>query len=94
MPTKKKRTPSPAVVDKTALAKAIVNIIRERQITQTEAAFILRDNPSQVSQVMNMRLRGFSPERLIKWLLLLGQDIDIRLSKGKSKTGNVRVAIR
>jgi hypothetical protein len=44
--------------------------------------------------VVSGRLDGFSPERLMRMLTLLGKDVDIRISNAKSGQGKVRVSAR
>lgn len=88
---KRPRAVIPAVIDKAALAKEIAAIIDDAGMTQLEAAWAMRDAPSQVSLIVNGRLRGFATERLLRALVNLGSDIDIRISKAKGKTGKVRV---
>ncbi|HZP88778.1 MAG TPA: XRE family transcriptional regulator, partial [Burkholderiales bacterium] len=70
---------------KSALAKIIANIIEERELTQLEAAFIVRDAPSQISLVVTGKLTGVSNERLLRMLVMLGRDIEIITRKAKGK---------
>jgi predicted XRE-type DNA-binding protein len=80
------------VIPKHILAKEIDRILQDRQLTQTEAAYIMRDAPSQVSLVVTGKLRGFSTERLLRMLARLGRDIDIviRPTAG-GRRGSIRV---
>jgi predicted XRE-type DNA-binding protein len=80
------------VIPKNVLAKEIAGILRQRQLTQTEAAFIMRDAPSQVSLVVTGKLRGFSTERLLRMLARLGRDIEIVIRPAKGRTGKISVA--
>ncbi len=57
---------------KREVAKDIANILENRQLTQTEAAFLMKDAPSQVSLVVTGKLRGFSLERLLRMRAMLG----------------------
>ena len=79
------------VIPKNILAKEIAGILEDQQLTQTEAAYIMRDAPSQISLVVTGKLRGFSTERLIRMLARLGRDIDIVIRPAKGKTGKVAV---
>lgn len=65
---------------KVALAKEIAKIITERQLTQTEAAFLMQDAPSQVSLVVTGKLRGFSVERLLRMRAMLGARVRVVVS--------------
>jgi predicted XRE-type DNA-binding protein len=80
-----------SVIPKNILAKEIATILDDQQLTQTEAAYIMRDAPSQISLVVTGKLRGFSTERLIRMLARLGRDIDITIRPAKGKTGKVAV---
>ena len=60
------------VIPKGVLAKEIASILRQRNLTQTEAAWLMKDAPSQVSLVVTGKLRGFSTERLLRMLARLG----------------------
>ena len=62
---------------KAELAQKIVAIIHERRLTQTDAAVILGIDQPKVSTLMRGRLSGFSIERLLRFLLLLGRDVEI-----------------
>ena len=88
---KRPRATSPSVVDKRVLAQEIDRIIRDRQLTQTEAAYVVKDAPSQLSLIVNGKLDGFSPERLVRILTRFGRDVDIRISKASGRVGKVRV---
>lgn len=80
-----------SVIPKNVLAKEIAGILEDQQLTQTEAAYIMRDAPSQISLVVTGKLRGFSTERLLRMLARLGRDIDIVIRPAKGKTGKVNV---
>lgn len=62
---------------KRVIAKDIAKIIQDRGLTQTEAAALMQDAPSQVSLVVTGKLRGFSTERLLRMRALLGAKIRI-----------------
>lgn len=64
---------------KAELAQKIVAIIHERRLTQTDAAAILGIDQPKVSTLMRGRLSGFSIERLLRFLLLLGRDVEINV---------------
>jgi predicted XRE-type DNA-binding protein len=80
------------VIPKNVLAKEIATILRDRDLTQTQAAYLMKDAPSQVSLVVTGKLRGFSTERLLRMLARLGRDIDIviRATPGDRK-GKIKV---
>lgn len=92
--TGKRRTAVPKLLDTAALGKEINRIIIDRELTQTEAARLIDDAPSQVSLISTGKLKGFAAERLIRILTKLGRDVEIRISKSKSKGGKVRISTR
>lgn len=70
--------PEPSLyLAKAQLAHQICTIIEERNLTQVEAAEILRINQPKVSALTRGNLDGFSSDRLFKFLNLLDQDIEI-----------------
>ena len=54
-----KRASADSVIPKSILAKEIASILEDQNLTQTEAAYIMRDAPSQISLVVTGKLRGF-----------------------------------
>lgn len=62
---------------KAKLAMRIEEVIEKRKLTQKSAADILGINQPKISALMNGRLSGFSMERLIHFLNLLNQDVEI-----------------
>jgi len=61
-------------------AQLVVNIktvIKSRKLTQTKAAKILGIDQPKVSAMFNGQFTGFSVERLMRFLLLLGRDVEI-----------------
>lgn len=86
-----KRASADSVIPKNILAKEIAGILEDQNLTQTEAAYIMRDAPSQISLVVTGKLRGFSTERLLRMLARLGRDIDIVIRPSKGKSGKVTV---
>ena len=82
------------IIPKAVLSRQIAGILRDRQLTQTEAAYMIHDAPSQISLVVTGKTRGFSGERLLRMLSRLGRDIDIVTRPAKAKTGKVRVVVK
>jgi predicted XRE-type DNA-binding protein len=73
---------------------AALNMIVERQrLTQAEAAAALGINQPKVSALLNYKLEGFSVERLMRFLMALGQDVEI-LVKAKPRTRSARIAVK
>jgi predicted XRE-type DNA-binding protein len=89
------RKAQPSVISKDVLAKEVARILDDNELTQMEAAYIIKDSPSQISLIVTGKTRGFSAERLIRILTRLGRDVDISVSKAKvGKVGKVRVLVR
>jgi predicted XRE-type DNA-binding protein len=78
---------------KAELANKITVLIRERGLTQAQAAKLLRLDQPKVSALIRGRLTGFSIERLMRFLLLLGQDIRITVEATPRKRIQARVLV-
>ena len=68
--------PSEALA-KAELARKIGSLITKRGLTQTAAAEVLRIDQPKVSALTRGRLAGFSLDRLVRFLVLLGSDVEI-----------------
>jgi predicted XRE-type DNA-binding protein len=62
---------------KAQLAHKISEIIQKRHLNQAGAARILGTEQPKISAIMNGKLSGFSLERLIFFLNVLGSDVQI-----------------
>ena len=62
---------------KAGLASQITVAIRSRRLTQAKAAALLDIDQPKVSRLLRGQLSGFSTERLIYFLTMLGQDVTI-----------------
>ncbi len=81
---------------KAKLAMRIEEVITQNQLKQVEAAKILGINQPKVSALMNGRLSGFSMEKLIHFLNLLNQDVEIIVKSHAGKAdshGWLKVAL-
>jgi predicted XRE-type DNA-binding protein len=85
---------SESVIPKAAFAKEIAAILDDEQLTQTEAAYIMGDAPSQISLVVTGKLRGFAADRLVRMLTRLGRDVDITIRPARGRKGRVTVTRR
>jgi predicted XRE-type DNA-binding protein len=65
---------------KAQLAQQINHTIKQRGLTQEEAAVILGVDQPKISALACGKLSGFSIERLFKFLNELGQDITIQIA--------------
>ncbi|HEX4321373.1 MAG TPA: helix-turn-helix transcriptional regulator [Acidobacteriaceae bacterium] len=78
---------------KAKLAHKISMLIRERKLTQVQAARLLAIDQPKVSGLMRGRLTGFSLERLMRFLLLLGQDVQISVQPNDQTPARARVLV-
>lgn len=86
--------PDAAELDTKARLGAALNLIVERQrLTQTEVATALGINQPKVSALLNYKLEGFSVERLMHFLVALGQDVEI-VVKSKPNSRSARIAVK
>lgn len=79
---------------KAELAAKIIDEIQRRRFTQTQAAKILGVDQPKISALKQGKLSGFSIERLMRFLLLLGRDIQITVKNrsGPRSPATLRVA--
>ena len=68
---------------KSKLAFQINQILESRELTQKEAASLLRIDQPKISALSRGQLSGFSIERLFRFLSILNQDIEIIISPHK-----------
>jgi len=81
-----------------ALAKAelthkITVLIQSKGLTQIQAAKLLGVDQPKVSALIRGRLSGFSLERLMRFLLLLGKDIRITVKASPRSRSQARVHV-
>jgi predicted XRE-type DNA-binding protein len=86
------RNPEEALA-KAELANKISVLIRERKLTQKKAAELLGIDQPKVSMLLRGRLTGFSIERLMRFLMLLGQDIRISVHPNPQGRSCARVLV-
>jgi predicted XRE-type DNA-binding protein len=78
---------------KADLAIRISETIRARRLTQTRAAHILKIDQPKMSRLLRGQLSGFSAERLMHFLTLLGRDVEISVKPAprSRRQGHLRV---
>jgi predicted XRE-type DNA-binding protein len=78
---------------KAELATQIAFAIAGRGLTQTQAAELLKVNQADVSDLVRGKLKGFSTDRLLRFLNALGRDIEIvvRVRARARRFGRLRV---
>ena len=77
---------------KAGLVVKIDQIIRCRGLTQTAAAEAMGIDQPKVSAMLAGQFRGYSVERLMRFLVALGQDVQIVVKPGKRGQAELRVA--
>jgi len=86
--------PDAAELDTKARHCAALNLIIEHQrLTQAEVATTLGINQPKVSALLHYKLEGYSVERLMHFLVALGQDVEI-LVKAKPSSRTARIAVK
>lgn len=78
---------------KADLAVRIGAALRARGLTQARAARVLHIDQPKISRLLRGQLSGFSTERLMHFLLLLGRDVEIVVKPGSRarRHGRLRV---
>ena len=84
---------APELDTKARLGAAINRIVKRKRLTQTEAAKALGVNQPKASALLHYKLDGFSVERLMHFLLALGQDVEI-VVKNKPRSRSARIAVK
>jgi predicted XRE-type DNA-binding protein len=80
---------------KADLTVQIYRLIRGRGLTQTQAAELLGTTQSQVSVLMRCRPVSVSVGRLMEFLTILGQDVEVTVRPASSRTtGHMSVVVQ
>lgn len=86
--------PRPAeALAKAELARKIGVIIERRGLTQAAAAEVLEIDQPKVSTLTRGRLTGFSLDRLVRFLVLLGSDVEIVVKPRARAAKHARVLV-
>ena len=80
---------------KADLAIRISEAIRTQRLTQTQAARTLKIDQPKISRLLRGQLSGFSTERLMHFLTLLGRDVEITVKRAprSRRQGQLRVVV-
>jgi len=79
---------------KAKLTVQIYQILKERKLTQTEAARLLGTTQAQVSALMRCRPVSVSVGKLMEFLTTLGQDVEVTVKPGASQgAGHMSVIV-
>jgi predicted XRE-type DNA-binding protein len=80
---------------KAELTVQIFKLIRERRLTQSKAAELLGTTQAQVSALMRCRPVSISVGRLMEFLTILGQDVEVTLKPASTQTtGHMSVVVQ
>jgi predicted XRE-type DNA-binding protein len=80
---------------KAKLTVEIYRLIKERKLTQTKAAELLGTTQAQVSALMRCRPVSVSVGRLIEFLTILGQDVEVTVKPARThNTGQMSVVVQ
>jgi len=77
---------------KAGLVLKIDRAIRQRRLTQAAAAELMGIDQPKVSAILSGRFRGYSVERLMRFLVALGQDVEIVVKPRGRGPAELRVA--
>ena len=78
---------------KARLTLQIYRLIRERGLTQARAGEVLGIKQPHVSSLMRGQSGSFSVERLMNFLVALGQDVQITVRSTRKHRGEVSVVV-
>ena len=80
---------------KAKLTVEIYKLLRKRGVTQSEAAKLLGTTQAQISALMRCRPVSVSVGRLMEFLNVLGQDIEVTVKPAaRRKAGDMSVVVR
>jgi predicted XRE-type DNA-binding protein len=80
---------------KAQLTVQIYKLIRERGLTQIQAAELLGTTQAQVSVLMRCRPVSVSVGRLMEFLTILGRDIEVKIKPAATPhTGHMSVVVQ
>jgi predicted XRE-type DNA-binding protein len=80
---------------KAKLTVQIYHILRDQKLNQTKAARMLGTTQAHVSALMRCRPVSVSVGRLMEFLTVLGQDVEVTVKPGKSRgVGHMSVTVQ
>ena len=71
---------------KADLSRQIHQVIQNRKLTQKEAAEVMGIDQPKVSDIVRGKLSKYTLDRLIRFLRLLGRDIEIRVKRHSKRS--------
>jgi predicted XRE-type DNA-binding protein len=80
---------------KAKLTVQIYKLIKEQKLTQTKAAELLGTTQAQISALMRCRPVSVSVGRLMEFLTILGQDVEVTVKPTRTRTtGHMSVVVQ
>lgn len=78
---------------KSEIVSRIASIMKKRSLTQVETAKLLGVSQADVSDLIRGQLRGYSTDRLFRFLNALGQDVEISMPRRlhSRRPGHLRI---
>lgn len=77
---------------KAKLAYRIARIVKDRGLTQSDAARLIGLPQPKLSNLLRGRFRGISEDKMMRCLAALGHDVTITVSPREKAKGRVEVA--
>ena len=74
---------------KAGLVSKLAEVIRALDLTQTAAADLTGISQPDLSRLLRGRFRDISADRLIRALIRLGSEVEIEVSRGGERVGEV-----
>jgi predicted XRE-type DNA-binding protein len=78
---------------KAKLVSALSDVIEQTGLTQARVAALLGIDQPTVSKLLRGRTEGFTSDRLMRLLNLLGQDVDISVRPKRAQEGHINVSL-
>ena len=78
---------------KARIASRIYDVIIERKISQKQAAKLLEIDQSRISDLLRGRFDRFSTDKLLNFLLALGQNVEIVISPSRKRNGKASLSV-
>ena len=78
---------------KARIASRIYDIILERKISQKKAAQLLEIDQPRISDLIRGRFDRFSTDKLLHFLLALGQNVEIVISPSRKRNGKASLSV-
>lgn len=79
---------------KAEMAVKIARLLKSRKLTQKALAALLEASQSDVSLLVNHKFGRFSTERLMQFLVRLGQDVEITIRPRARAKGMGRITVK